>query len=250
MTAELLIILCVAFFAVATLYTTVGHAGASGYLAVMGLAGIAAATMRPTALALNILVALVTVIRFRQARLFSWRGLWPFLLGSVPFAAFGGALRLKDHSYYALVGAVLLMSSLILVWRAFGKNLPNDETLMRVKTLPAVVMGAVIGMLSGLTGTGGGIFLSPTLLFLAWAGPKTTAGIAAPFILINSIVALSANWASTRELPAELPYLAGAALCGALIGSWLGANKLPSRALLVLLACAMTLAGMKLLMTA
>jgi uncharacterized protein len=250
MSVELLVTLCVAFFLVATLYTTVGHAGASGYLAVMGLAGIAATTMRPTALTLNILVALVTVIRFRQARLFSWRGLWPFLLGSVPFAAFGGALRLKDHSYYALVGAVLLMSSLVLVWRAFGKNLPSDETLMRVKTVPAIVMGAIIGMLSGLTGTGGGIFLSPTLLFLGWAGPKTTAGIAAPFILVNSMVALTANLASTRELPAELPYLAAAALCGALIGSWLGANKLPSRALLVLLACAMTLAGMKLLVTA
>ncbi|TAG44798.1 MAG: sulfite exporter TauE/SafE family protein [Betaproteobacteria bacterium] len=250
MSVELLASLCVAFFLVATLYTTVGHAGASGYLAVMGLAGLAAATMRPTALTLNILVALVTVIRFRQARLFSWRGLWPFLLGSVPFAALGGSLRLKDHSYYALVGAVLLMSALILVWRAFGKNLPNDETLMRVKTIPAIFIGAIIGMLSGLTGTGGGIFLSPTLLFLAWAGPKTTAGIAAPFILVNSTVALAANFASTRELPSELPYLAVAALCGALIGSWLGASKLPSKALLILLACAMSLAGMKLLLTA
>ncbi|MGL4230561.1 MAG: sulfite exporter TauE/SafE family protein [Casimicrobium sp.] len=250
MTAELLFILCVAFFFVAAIYTTVGHAGASGYLAVMALAGIAAATMRPTALTLNILVAVVTVIRFRQARHFSWQGLWPFLLGSVPFAAFGGAFRLKDHSYYALVGAVLLISALILVWRAFGKNITQDESILRVKRIPAIAIGAVIGLLSGLTGTGGGIFLSPTLLFLAWAGPKTTAGIAAPFILVNSCVALAANFASTRELPAELPYLAAAALAGALIGSWLGANKLPSRALLVLLAVAMTFAGVKLVMTA
>jgi uncharacterized protein len=249
MSIELLVTLCVAFFLVATLYTTVGHAGASGYLAVMAIAGIAAATMRPTALTLNILVAVVTVLRFRQARFFSWQGLWPFLLGSVPFAAFGGALKLKDHSYYALVGAVLLISALVLVWRAFAKNVSTDETRLRVKRAPAVVMGAIIGLLSGLTGTGGGIFLSPTLLFLGWAGPKTTAGISAPFILVNSIVALSANFASTRALPPELPYLAAAALGGALIGSWLGANKLPSRTLLVLLALAMTFAGMKLVTT-
>ena len=250
MSIELLVILCVSFFLVATLYTTVGHAGASGYLAVMGLAGIAAATMRPTALTLNILVALVTVVRFRQARLFSWSGLWPFLLGSVPLAAVGGSLKLKDHSYYALVGAVLLMSALILVWRAFGKNLRSEEGAHRVKTIPAIAIGAIIGLLSGVTGTGGGIFLSPTLLFLAWAGPKTTAGISAPFILVNSIVALTANFASTRALPDELPWLAAAALCGALIGSWLGTTKLPTRALLILLACAMSLAGMKLLLTA
>src|SRR4030066_1861159 len=97
-------ILCGAFFVVAPLYTTVGHAGASGYLATMALVGIAPAVMRPTALALNILVAMLTSYRFRRARHFSWSGLWPFLLGSVPLAALGGAQKLSAGGYYAAGG--------------------------------------------------------------------------------------------------------------------------------------------------
>ena len=107
---EVAILVC-AFFVVATLYTTVGHAGASGYLATMAIVGIAPEVMRPTALALNILVAAITVYRFRRARYFSWTALWPFLLGSVPLAAFGGAMRLPPGTYYVVVGAVLLASA-------------------------------------------------------------------------------------------------------------------------------------------
>ena len=110
---EIAVLVC-AFFTVATLYTTVGHAGASGYLAIMAIAGLAPEVMRPTALMLNILVAAITVYRFRRARYFAWRGLWPFLLGSVPLAAFGGALRLAAGTYYLMVGAVLVASAALL----------------------------------------------------------------------------------------------------------------------------------------
>src|SRR3970282_373784 len=123
---EVTILVC-AFFVVATLYTTVGHAGASGYLATMALAGVAPEVMRPTPLALNILVAAITVYRFRRARYFSWPALWPFLLGSVTLAAFGGALRLPPATYYAVVGAVLLASSGALVWRVYGSGFRSDE---------------------------------------------------------------------------------------------------------------------------
>jgi len=241
------LLVCGLFFVVATLYTTVGHAGASGYLAVMALIGMAPASMRPTALVLNILVATLTVYRFRKARFFSWQGLWPFLLGSVPFAALGGMRSLATGTYYALVGSILLFAAVFIAWRAWAHPRHIEEHVVRVKRLPAVALGAAIGFISGLSGTGGGIFLSPLLLLLAWAGPKTTAGISAPFILVNSSVALVAGWHVTRALPAELPWLAISAIAGALLGTWAGLQWLNQRALLTTLAAVMSIAALKLL---
>ncbi len=250
MSLELTATLCVAFFVVATLYSTVGHAGASGYLAIMALASVAPEVMRPTALALNILVATVTVYRFHRARFVFWSNLWPFLLGSVPLAAVGGSISLPRSGYYALVGAVLLSSAAYLAWRAFSRKLPTPERELKVKRLPAVLIGAGIGLLSGLTGVGGGIFLSPLLLIFNWAAPRTTAGISAPFILVNSCVALAAGALSVQRIPAELPWLAAAALAGAVVGTWLGLQKLDQKGLLLVLAVVMTLAGTKLLFLA
>jgi uncharacterized membrane protein YfcA len=250
MEAQDILLLCALFFGVATLYTTVGHAGASGYLAVMALVGVAPFVMRPTALILNILVASLTVYRFRKARFFSWSGLWPFLLGSIPLAALGGMQNLPRESYYAAVGTVLLLSALYLVWRAFGSATTMEEGVIRVRKLPAILIGAIIGLISGLTGTGGGIFLSPFILFLGWAGPKTTAGIAAPFILVNSTVALLAGSITAQMIRVEISFFAASALCGAMLGTWLGLQKLQQRGLLITLAIVMTMAGFKLLLTA
>jgi hypothetical protein len=246
MPTESVLVLAAAFFVVATMYSTVGHAGASGYLAVMALASMGPEVMRPTALTLNILVASLTVYRFYRARFFFWRGLWPFLLGSVPMAAVGGSIHLPRGSYYAAVGAVLLVSAAYLVWRAFMRT-AIPERVLGVKRVPAVALGAVIGLLSGLTGVGGGIFLSPILLMLKWAGPRTTAGISAPFILVNSCIALAANAVSVQQVPSELPWLGTAALAGALVGTWLGLEKLNQKGLLQVLAIVMALAGTKLL---
>ena len=244
------LLMALVFFVVATVYSSVGHAGASGYLAAMALVGIAPEVMRPTALVLNIVVATLTAYRFRRARYFSWSGLWPFLLGSVPFAAIGGAQKLSQGGYYAAVGVVLLVSSLYLTWRAFNvSQLPPDGEV-HVRKLPAVFIGAAIGMLSGLTGTGGGIFLSPTILFLGWAGPKSTAGISAPFILVNSVVALAAGTGSVHQLSADLPLLAFGAGCGALLGTWLGLERLRQRYLLITLAVVMAVASFKLFLIA
>ncbi|HSE00306.1 MAG TPA: sulfite exporter TauE/SafE family protein [Burkholderiales bacterium] len=243
-------ILCASFFIVATLYTTVGHAGASGYLAMMALIGLAPDVMRPTALTLNILVASFTVYRFRQARFFSWSGLWPFLVGSVPFAAAGGIQSLSRGAYYSAMGIVLLIAALYLVLRAIGLRTAMPEGVVRVKRLPAVFMGCVIGFISGLIGVGGGIFLSPILLVLNWAGPKTTAGISAPFILINSAVALAAGSLTVQTLAPELPLLAAGAFAGAFLGTWLGLERLNQKGLLMTLAFVMSLAGLKLVLTA
>lgn len=247
METQNVVILCALFFIVATFYTTVGHAGASGYLAMMALVGVAPEFMRPTALTLNILVAAFTVYRFRRARFFSWAGLWPFLLGSVPFAAAGGIQSLTRGAYYAAMGAVLLLAAAYLAWRALGSRVPMEENAVRVRPVPAVLMGCGIGFVSGLIGVGGGIFLSPILLLLGWAGPRTTAGISAPFILVNSAIALAAGSLTVQKLPYELPWLAVAALAGAFVGTWLGLERLRQKGLLITLAAVMSLAGLKLL---
>ncbi|MGH8130321.1 MAG: sulfite exporter TauE/SafE family protein [Steroidobacteraceae bacterium] len=251
MTIEQLFILVPAFFLLAALYTSVGHAGASGYLAAMALVAVTPAAMRPTALALNILVATFTFYRFRNAGYFSWRSLWPFLLGSAPLAAVGGSMRLTTAIYFILVGCALALSAIVLAWRAWGgppPELPSAQA--RVPILPAVACGAVIGLLSGLTGTGGGIFLSPIVLLAGWAGPRHTGGITAPFILGNSTIALAAGTATWAALPSELPWLIVAVLSGAVTGTWLGIKRLSTRWLLAAMAVVLSIAAAKLILTA
>jgi len=249
MTVEQLWILLPAFFALAALYTSVGHAGASGYLAAMALIGVAAATMRPTALALNILVASFTFYRYWRAGYFNWRALWPFLLGSVPLAALGGSLRLAENLYFVLAGIALALSAFILGWRAWAGPPPEDPSQnARIPLAPAVVCGALIGLLSGLTGTGGGIFLSPIVLLAGWAGPRHTGGITAPFILANSVTALAAGTATWASLPAELPWLVVAVMAGALTGTWLGLTRLSTRWLLAAMGLVLTIAAAKLIL--
>lgn len=251
MSFEQLLILLPAFFLLAGLYTSVGHAGASGYLAAMALLAIAPETMRPTALALNILVAAFTFYRFRGAGYFSWRALWPFLLGSVPLAALGGSLRLTVGVYYVLAGVALALSAVVLGWRALRRpptEAPTDQA--RIPIAPAIGCGAAIGLLSGLTGTGGGIFLSPVVLLAGWAGPRHTGGITAPFILANSATALVAGTATWAALPEELPWLAAAVLAGAVAGTWLGLRRLSTRWLLAAMALVLAIAAGKLILTA
>lgn len=235
------------FFVVAVLYTTVGHAGASGYLAVMGLAGLAPEVMRPTALLLNIAVAAFTTWRFREARFFDAKALAPFVAGSLPCAFIGGTIQLPSALYQGVVGVLLLVSGTVLVWRAYSPRFQGGERPVRVPVAPALAIGAGIGLLSGLTGTGGGIFLSPLVLLLGWAGPKATAGISAPFIMINSIAGLLGSTFAAQDLPESMFLFAAAALAGAFVGTWLGIHKLKPRALIVTLAVVMTIAGLKLI---
>jgi uncharacterized membrane protein YfcA len=241
------LLLAVLFFVVAVLYTTVGHAGASGYLAVMGLAGIAPEVMRPTALLLNIAVAAFTTWRFREARFFDLRALLPFVAGSVPCAFIGGTIRLPSALYQGVVGAVLLVSAALLVWRAYSPRFAGGERPVRISVVPALLIGAAIGLLSGLTGTGGGIFLSPVILLMGWAGPRTTAGISAPFIMVNSAAGLLGSSFAAHSLPASMVLFTACALAGAFVGTWLGIRKLQPRALIVMLAVVMSIAGIKLL---
>jgi uncharacterized membrane protein YfcA len=249
---ELQVLQLAAIFAVvAMLYSCVGHAGASGYLAAMALVGVVPEIMRPTALTLNIAVAAYTTWQFRNARFFDAKVVGPFLVGSVPLAFVGGSLKLSSPIYYALVGGVLLCSAAYLGWRAFSSVDSRSEKQVKVPFFASPFVGAMIGLLSGLTGTGGGIFLSPFILLMGWAGPKSTAGISAPFIMVNSIAGLAggifAGSFSFATIPGAALPLTGAALVGAVIGTWLGIYKLPNRLLIVTLAIVMTIAAGKLI---
>jgi uncharacterized membrane protein YfcA len=249
MSPQELVLLVAAFFCVAALYSSVGHAGASGYLAMMALLGVAPATMRPTALALNLIVATLATYRFWRAGWTSWSALWPFVLASVPCAYVGGRMQLPVSGYRALVGIVLLGSAAVLAWRARGGGAALAERQAMVPPAAALGAGGVIGLLSGLTGTGGGIFLSPLLLFAGWAGPRGAAGLAAPFIWANSLAGLAGvQWAS-GSLPPYLPWLVAAVLAGGWLGTLLGLTRLPPRILLAMLSVVLVVAGLKLLLT-
>ena len=248
MDLQTLLLLMLAFALVAALYSSVGHAGASGYLAVMALLGLAPDVMRPTALVLNLLVATIGTVRYSRAGLTSWTALLPLILGSIPLAFVGGRINLPVAGYRALLGAVLLVSAVVLAWRAYSRAQPVDEGPIRLPFATALMIGAAIGLLSGLTGTGGGIFLSPLLLLAGWAGPRRASGIAAPFILLNSASGLAGLGGSAAHFPSNLPWLAVAVLAGGYVGSQLGAHRLPARALLALLAVVLTIAGTKLLL--
>jgi uncharacterized membrane protein YfcA len=221
--APLDLILAVAFFLVATLFSSVGHAGASGYLAVMGLLGVVPGVMRPTALALNILVSSIGTWRFARAGLFRWDSFWPFALTSIPCAFLAGTLHLPAEWYQRLVALALLVGGLQLILRAHAAA--DAESQRRAPGVPRVrglLAGAAIGALAGLTGTGGGIFLTPLLLWFGWVATRNAAAVTAPFVLVNSIAGLSGQTVLLGNLPAALPLWLCAVALGALLGTWLG----------------------------
>ena len=236
--------LCALVFAAAVLYSMVGHAGASGYLAAMALYGVAPAVMKPTALTLNIVVATVGTIQFVRAGRFSWRLFWPFALGSVPFAFLGGSLALPITLYKRLLAGVLLYAA----YRLFGPSPADAADPRPVRRPAAITAGAAIGFLSGLTGVGGGIFLSPLMLLMGWADARRTAAISVVFILANSAAGLLGHVSSVRSLPGEIGILASVALVGGALGSTLGSRRLPNPVLRRLLAVVLVVAATKLLL--
>jgi uncharacterized protein len=240
------VVLAATFFVAAILYASVGHAGASGYLAAMGLLGVAPETMRPTALALNILVASIVTVRFHLAGQVHWRSVLPFVTGSVPMAFIGGGLSLPGDLYKPLAGAVLLVAAGRLAMTA-GRAGAASEPAPRVPAIPAVVVGGGIGLLSGLVGTGGGIFLTPLILFAGWSGARTAAGISSAFILANSVSGLLGNVAAVQSLPPALPIWLGAVAAGGMIGAELGARRLGTVGLRRALAVVLLVAGLKLI---
>jgi uncharacterized membrane protein YfcA len=237
---EIALVACI--FAAAVLYSSVGHAGASGYLAAMGLFSVAPESMRPAALVLNICVAAITTVQFYRARFFSWSIFWPFAVVSIPMAFVGGALTLPSNLYRPVVGVVLLMAAVRLLWRA------TADASKPIPLGPALLSGGGIGLLSGLTGTGGGIFLSPLLLLMGWAKTKEASGVSAAFILVNSIAGILGLLTKSTTFPAMLPYWLVAAVAGGALGSELGRRRLGNPRIRQLLAVVLVISSLKMIL--
>ena len=244
MPLEQIPLLAAAVFIVAFLYSSVGHAGASGYIAVMSLFSLTPAAIKPTALVLNILVACIATWQFWRAGHFSWRLFWPFAVLSVPLAFLGGYINLPTHAFKVIVGTVLLFSA-----ARFLFHRSADHATTGPSRPVAISIGAGLGLLSGLTGTGGGIFLTPVLLFRRWASAKTAAAVSALFILLNSVSGLLGNLSSTKTFPPFAIALTGAAVLGGSSGSYYGSQHLPHTAIKRLLAIVLIIAGLKLMLT-
>lgn len=239
------LILAALFFAAALLYASVGHAGASAYLAAMSLVGVAATTMRPTALMLNLFVASIVVVRFSRAGHLPWRSLVPLAAGSIPMAFIGGSIELPGEIYRPLVAVVLLAGA----WRLATAATSTDDAAQRgVPVVAGIAAGAAIGLLAGLTGTGGGIFLTPLLVLAAWTGTRDAAGLSGAFILVNSIAGLAGLLTVGLNLPPALPLWVGSVAAGGLIGSWVGGARFSILNLRRALAFVLVLAAAKLVL--
>lgn len=238
------ILIIVAVFLVAALYSSVGHGGASGYLAVMAFAAVSPAITRPTALALNLFVASIAFVQFYRAGHFDWRVFLPFAVGSIPLAFVGGSIHLPPTVYKIILGVVLILAAIRL-----AVNLKSDLEPRQPKIWICLLIGAVLGFVSGLVGVGGGIFLTPILLLMNWTETKKAAGISALFILVNSVSGLLGNYAQVLQLPANVWLWISAAIVGGIFGSTLGSKKFNSLVLRRVLAVGLMIAGAKLIFT-
>ena len=241
---EFEILIVAAVFLVAVLYSSVGHGGASGYLAVMAFLAVSPTVTRPTALVLNLFVASISFVQFYRARHFDWKIFLQFAAASIPFAFIGGMIQLPTTVYKIILGATLMLAAIRL-----AINLNSAIEPRPPKIWICLLIGAVLGLVSGLVGVGGGIFLTPILLLMNWTETKKAAGISALFILVNSISGLLGNYAQVLQLPSTVYLWISAAIIGGVIGATLGSKKFNSMTLRRVLAFGLLIAGLKLIFT-
>ncbi len=213
---DAILLLALGIGVAAALYSSVGHGGASGYIALMALAGLAPEEVRPAALVLNIVVAGLGAFRYLRAGRFDWNVFWPFAVTAIPAAFLAGRIDVPEAVYRPLLAAALAAAALrYLVWPQIDAIKPS----VAPAKLIALPVGIALGGLAGLTGIGGGVYLSPLLVFAGWSDPQRATGIAACFIVVNSVAGLAGRASSMALLPTYLPWLVLAAGIGAVIGT-------------------------------
>lgn len=238
---EELLLYSLCFFTVAFLYAAVGHGGASGYLALMALFGFSTAVMKPTALLLNLMVSLVAFISFFKAKHFKQSLLWPLILGSIPFTYLGSVIHITDLFYKQLLGVVLLIA----VWRLLFTKAAEPE-YTNAKWYWLSLAGALIGLVSGMIGMGGGILLSPLLLLMGWSGQKQTAAVTAIFIFLNSAVGMLVQFNKGFQLGSQIGVIIVFVGLGGIFGAYLGATRFRSIYMKYILSLVLVLAATKL----
>ena len=242
---------------VAMLYASVGHAGATGYIAVLTLAGMAPIEVRPTALVLNVIVAAIGSVQFYRAGHFRWSLFAPVAAGSIPCAMLGGSLPLQPRTIELVVALVLfgVAVQLLIPQKLPREPEPNSDSDLKsfhkgffqiFSSWKMTLVAAGIGLLSGCTGVGGGVFLTPILIALRKAPIKTIAAVTAPFILVNSLAGLAGSILGDQRVPPLAPTFMIAAILGGAIGSSLGATRLSAMAIRRLLAVVLGIASFKL----
>lgn len=243
MASTYILILLLAF--VAFLYASVGHGGASGYLAAMALMGVAPALMKSSALVMNLAVSLISFIGFYRAGHFKFKLFWPFALASVPMAYLGGQMALTDAIYKKILAACIFISILRMLYQFKVQTDANKE----IPIWAGLLSGAGIGLLSGMIGIGGGILLSPLMLLMCWASLKQTAAVSALFIFVNSLSGLVGQYQKGGiHLTENLQYAVVATVFGGLLGSYFGSQKFNTKTLKYLLAFGLTIASFKLIL--
>lgn len=226
---------------VAMAYSAVGHGGASGYLALMAFTAMATTDASTLALAINVAVSSISFFLFRRAKHFNWKLAWPFLLGSVPLAFVGGSLHVPDSAHKWVLAMVLLYAAIVLIVQS---SKPSNRAEPRLGL--QVLIGAGIGLVSGIVGVGGGIFLSPVIMFCGWANARQTAAVSSLFILLNSIAGFAARSNTAGRIVSEHSAVLMVAVMGALVGSWVGANRIPDAGVRRLLGVVLLFAVFKL----
>ncbi|OWY25975.1 sulfite exporter TauE/SafE family protein [Sphingobacteriales bacterium UPWRP_1] len=229
----------------AFLYASVGHGGASGYLALMALFGVPHEVMKPTALLLNILVSTIAFVQYNRGNNFNMHLFIPLAAASVPAAFAGGLLTISGALYRQILGVMLLFAAA----RLFFQGSRYQKAVPFPPVWQLLLSGAVIGFFSGLIGIGGGVLLSPMLLFMGWSNAKTTSGISALFILVNSVAGLGGQWAQGIAITPHMAGMVAAAIPGGMAGAYMGAKYYSPEILKKVLALVLLLASGKLILT-
>jgi hypothetical protein len=243
MSTETLILAFFLFLIISIFYSSVGHAGASGYLAIMALLSFAPETIKPTSLILNIIVASIASAKYLKAGFFDKKIFYSFILTSLPAAFIGGYVHISPGYFKLLAGIFLILASILMVIKEYVKK--PEEPYRQIPLITGLIIGSVIGFVSGLIGVGGGVFLSPVIIMFNWTSVKNVSGIAALFILVNSVAGLAGHITGISQIDFNFIFWVFAVIIGAITGSYFGTVRFNNRLIIILLSVVLLSAGLK-----